>query len=123
MQHTTGVAMSENRMTYDGSRITIGADRWEAPVPVLDAARVGELAILVLDWTPLSKNQFGQAQNLRAYTLDGREVWTAEHPTSGTADCYTKIARREPLVVHTFAGYDCRIEPSSGRLLESVFTK
>lgn len=123
MQHTTRVAMSENGITFDGNRVTVGEHHWDAPVRVLDAARIGGLAILVLDWTPLSENRFGQVQNLRAYTFDGQEVWTAEHPTNMTTDCYTNIISREPLMVNNFAGYSCRIDPSSGRLLESVFTK
>ncbi len=115
--------MSETKLSFDGDQIRVGAHRWKALAQVLDAAQIGDLVVLVLDWTLLSKERFGQVQNLRAYTFDGQEVWTAEHPTNMRIDCYTNIIEREPLVVNNFSGCSCLIDPSSGHLLESTFTK
>ena len=107
---------------FDGDRVFVGPRSWRAPVRVLDSARVGDLVVLVLDWTPLADGRVGQ-RNLRAYALGGREVWVAEHPTCGSNDCYTEIHSRSPLIVGNFAGFRCEIEPETGRLVEAVFTK
>jgi hypothetical protein len=75
---------------------------------VLDAALIADRVVLVLDWTELREREggFGQIQNLRAYTTDGRHEWTAQHPTNSTADCYTNMISSEPLVVGNYAGFD-----------------
>ena len=115
--------MSDDRVFIAGDRVDVGGNAWKAPVQVLDAALVGGLVVLVLDWTPLSEGRKGPVQNLRAYYPDGREVWRAANPTRASNDCYTNISERDPLWVGNFAGYRCRIDPVTGSLLESVFTK
>jgi hypothetical protein len=64
-----------------------------------------------------------QFRNLEAFTFSGERVWTAEHPTSETADVYVEFVSTSPLVVWDFACYRCGIDLSNGRLIESEFAK
>jgi hypothetical protein len=115
--------MIENDVVFEDDEVTVGDQKWTAPAPVVDAVRVGDIVVVILDRDLLSDRRAGQVQNLRAYTVEGDELWTAEHPTNTSADCYTKIINREPLRVANFAGYTCELNAQTGRLLETVFTK
>ena len=112
-------------LAFDENRITVENIEWQAPARVLDARWVDGLVVVVLDWTSLRQKErrSGQIHNLRAYSASGEHEWTAEHPTSSTAHCYTTIVSVAPQVVASFAGFDCWIDPADGKLAKSVFTK
>jgi len=62
--------------------------------------------------------------NLVAYSTSGERLWTAENPTAGSAaDAYVEFLSESPLWVGNFNGFDCRIDPETGGLLEKAFTK
>ena len=64
-----------------------------------------------------------QFRNLEAFTLAGKRLWTAEHPTTEIADTYVEILTTDPFVAWNFACYQCTIDSSSGRLIEAQFVK
>ena len=89
--------------------------------PIAQAIVAGDRVLVLYDYMAGPRHR--QFQNLEAFTLDGVRLWTAEHPTSTTADVYVSISSVSPLRVTNFASYDCTLDIESGRLLESVFTK
>lgn len=105
----------------EGHQLLIKGEWKEMPHPILDARQVGRRIIVIYDYMDFPK--WRQAHNLVAYDLNGNELWTAEHPTNTTADCYVNFLSESPLIVDNFAGYKCIINESSGRLIESRFTK
>lgn len=89
--------------------------------PILDVRQFSDRIVVIFDYMDFPK--WRQARNLRAFNLQGKELWIAEHPTNETADCYVNFMKDDPLTVGNFAGYRCIIDTSTGKLLESVFTK
>lgn len=85
------------------------------------AAVIGDRVVLIYDYMAGPRHR--QFQNLEAFSFSGERLWTAEHPTSETADAYVEFISTSPLAVWNFACYRCTIDPSSGRLIESQFTK
>ena len=64
------------------------------------------------------------APNFVAYSLSGEHLWTAQNLTQNSpTDAYVEFISEEPLWVGNFDGFDCGIDPETGRLIESVFTK
>ena len=103
------------------SELEFDTGRRVMPHPILQSRRIGERILVVFD--PMDFPRCRQARNLVAYDLNGNELWTAEHPTNETADCYVNFVSDEPLWVGNFAGFTCRIDLETGKLLEAVFTK
>lgn len=65
-----------------------------------------------------------QAKNLKAFNLQGKEIWTASHPTSKPNDCYTQISvNGKKLIAYNFAGYKCDLDPNTGKINQAIFTK
>jgi outer membrane protein assembly factor BamB len=65
-----------------------------------------------------------QDQNLVCFDPDGQVRWKAELPTSDPADCFVEVRLERSLVVaNCFSGYLIRIDPASGRTLQTQFTK
>ncbi len=91
------------------------------PHPILESRKIGDRILIIYDY--MDYPRYKQAQNLMAYDLDGNVLWTAEHPTNTTADCYVNFISEDPLWVWNFACYECRIDINSGKLIDKVFTK
>jgi len=104
-----------NLVEWDGGHLDL-------QVPVLDAVRLGDRILVVHDYTAYP--QHGPAPNLVAYSTRGDRLWVAENLTSRSAtDAYVGFLSEEPLWVGNFEGFRCRIDPDTGKLLESEFTK
>jgi hypothetical protein len=108
-------------VTFSGSEVTVAGSTWRVPYPVAQAVLVGDRVLVLYDYMAGPRHR--QFQNLEAFTLDGVRLWTAEHPTSTTADAYVSITSVSPLRVSSIASYDCTLDEQSGRLLQSEFTK
>ena len=94
----------------------------DLPVTVKEAVRVGDRVLVIHDYMAYPLQQ--PAPNLVAYTTGGERIWTAQNLTqSSPTDAYTNFISEDPLWVGNFEGFNCRIDPQTGRLLESVFTK
>src|SRR5688572_1971950 len=106
-------------IAFSGSEVT--GRTWRVPYPIAQAVLAGERVLVLYDYMAGPRHR--QFQNLEAFTLEGVRLWTAEHPTSTTADAYVSINSVSPLRASSFASYDCTLDVESGRLLESVFTK
>jgi hypothetical protein len=116
--------MTAAALQFHGKKITVDGHTWKAPYRICDARVVGGRVILIYhpDARLFPRGKF---HNMEAFTLEGQRLWTAEHPMpeSDTADYYMKFMSVEPLVVWNFACYRCTIDPETGRISQSEFTK
>jgi hypothetical protein len=108
-------------VSFSGSEVIVAGRTWRVPYPVAQAVLVGERVVVLYDYKAGPRHK--QFQNLEAFTFDGVRLWTAEHPTSTTADAYVRITSVSPLRVSSFASFDCTLDVESGRLLEAAFKK
>jgi hypothetical protein len=66
----------------------------------------------------------GKVRNLHRKGRDGTIVWTAELPEVDGADAYVAVSLdRGALIAHSWSCFRVVIDPDSGRILESEFTK
>jgi hypothetical protein len=108
-------------MEIQGKRLQIENTVLDMPHTILDARQIGERIVVIFDYMDFPR--WRQAQNLRSFDTSGKELWTAEHPTNETADCYVNFMKERPLTVGNFAGYRCVIDEATGKLLKSEFAK
>jgi len=90
-------------------------------IPMLDMWQDKDRIYIVYDYMYFPEAD--AKRNLLAYSNDGKELWRAEDIGVGSPECYTNIIQIEPLVVNNFAGYTCRIDEVSGKVLTIEFTK
>jgi hypothetical protein len=113
--------MSNSDITFSGQTVSVAGQTWQAPWPVTQAAVIDGRVILIYDYMAGPRHR--QFQNLEAFSFSGQRLWTAEHPTSQTADAYVEILSTSPFVVWDFACYRCELDSSNGRLIKAEFTK
>src|SRR5436305_1613888 len=106
---------TDKRVQWDGGHLDLS-------LRVLDAIRLGDRILVIHDYMAYPHGK--PAPNLVAYSPSGERLWTADNlGGSGETDCYVSFMSEEPLVVWNFACFRCRIDPQTGKLLESEFTK
>lgn len=107
--------VANNRVEWDGSHLNFD-------VPVLEAIRLEDRIVVIHDYMayPLGL----PAPNLVAYSLNGERLWTADN-LGGTSptDAYVGFMEEEPLIVWNYDCFRCTIDPQTGKLLNSEFTK
>jgi len=69
------------------------------------------------------RKHWGTFANLAALDAGGKELWLADTATTTTGDCFTAIESVTPLVVYSWSGYSCTIEPETGHIQERRSTK
>lgn len=115
------VSSTDSLPTFTGKVISVGGKSWTVPYPVHDARKVGNRIIVIYDY--MSGPRGAPFQNLEAYDTDGVKLWTAPNPSKSPADAYVDFMSEAPLIVWNFACYRCTVDPATGRLIETVFTK
>jgi hypothetical protein len=108
-------------LSVEGSKVLVGSEWWQLEKPVLKAAAIQDKVLVIFDYMSFPKDM--PAKNLVAYDKKRKEVWTAQNPEVGATDAYVSFIKEEPLEVGNFAGYNCRIDITTGRLMRSEFTK
>jgi hypothetical protein len=106
---------------FSGNRVTVGARSWTVPYPVADARQIGDRVVVVYDY--LSGPKHAAFHNAEAFDDAGRKLWTAELPGPGAANAYVEFMSEDPLILWNFACLRCTIDPTTGKLLNTVFTK
>lgn len=113
------------KLSFDGNSVTVGGRTWDAAHRVLDARIFQGRVLLILDY--MEYCTWKVARNLEAYTLDGRRLWVAKHPTEEPTDAYTHFFREQAdesvAIVNNFVSYICTIRVEDGTLVKSVFMK
>ncbi len=106
---------------FDDRTVTIGDNSWMVKYPIHDLRVIGGLVLVLYEYTSGPRGE--QFHNLEAFDHVGRKVWTAEHPTTAAIDAYVEFQSDEPLRLWSFACFTCVIDPETGKLIESIFTK
>ena len=99
----------------------MNGEYWNLGRHILDACLVDGIVIVIFDYMSYPREK--QARNMVAYDLQKRELWTAEHPTNEVADTYVNFLSFAPLRACNFRSFDCTINPQTGRIIETNFTK
>ena len=95
--------------------------RFKGAYPVLHAFLVNDHVVVIYDWMVFDRGM--PARNLFCYDKSGSEIWRAQDINWGAVDAYTNVTNEAPLWVSNFAGFNCRIDESTGHVLAMDFTK
>ena len=95
--------------------------RFRGTHPVLEAVLLQERVLVTYDWMSFTRG--AAARNLFCYDKSGALVWRAEDIGLGDVDAYTGVLQESPLWVGNFAGFSCRIDEGTGKVVEKRFTK
>ena len=109
------------RLRIDDNWVKGAGVLFEGSYPVLEASLIGNRVLVIYDWMAFDRN--GPAKNLFCYDRSGQLLWRAEDIGHGATDAYTGIIAEEPLSVGNFAGFACRIDEQTGKVLGTCFTK
>lgn len=108
------LSVRENWVEGDGFR-------FEGAHAVLEAVLIQERVLVTFDWMSFARG--AAARNLFCYDKSGSPIWRAEDIGLGDVDAYTGVLRETPLWVGNFAGFNCRIDERTGKVIEKSFTK
>ena len=110
---------------FSGRVLRIDSLQVELEYPIAEAFALGDLVIVRFPYDAELKRSgksYGAFDNLFALTGRGERAWVAELPTNGT-DSYVAISSREPLVANSWSCFQCTLDPKSGKIVSTVFTK
>ena len=113
--------MNMHSLMFEGKTLRIAGETWTTEHPIADACLVGDVVVVIFDC--MAGPRHSQFRNAAGFDVTGRRLWTAEHPTNDTVDAYVKVLQVDPLVLWSFACFRCTIDPTNGKLVDSVFTK
>jgi hypothetical protein len=108
------------QIPFDGDTVTIAGRAFKLPHRILATACIENGVAVIYDYMEFP--QARPAGNLEAFDTAGRRLWTAE-TLDAPASAYVSFISAHPLKVWNFAGYVCSIDPGSGHLVGSIFTK
>jgi len=115
------------RVSYNENVLHIGSIKIELESNIEQVVSLPELIIVLLD--PFASPSCYEKSNFGGFNYMGAELWRAELPSSygieanPSRERYMKVTQVEPLKVYSWSGFMCTIDPSSGQVIESVFTK
>jgi hypothetical protein len=89
---------------------------------ILDAFELDDVVVVLFDPDAFIR-KFGQFHNLIAADHQGKRLWDAELPTTSSGDCYYKATPGSPITAYSMMSYICKIDPVSGKILGTTFTK
>ena len=113
--------MDISEISFSGSEVTVAGHSWRARHKIVQVELLHDRVLVLYDYMAVSGDR--PFQNLEAFTLDGVHLWTAENPTTQATGSYTRITSVSPLQACSFACFDCTLDPATGKLLKSHFTK
>jgi len=91
-------------------------------LPVLEAIRLDERILVIYDY--MAYRRGNAARNLVAYNTNGERLWAAEAVGQcAETDAYVDFMSEKPLIVWNYSCCRCTIDPNTGKLLASEFTK
>ena len=90
------------------------------PFTSIGTARWGDIRLILKSVPKLID---GPVRNLVAFSEEGTELWVAENPINLQNSFYSAFMNMDPLKVYNYAGFLCTIDPLTGKVLETKFTK
>jgi hypothetical protein len=109
------IVVSERVLYLDGAPVP-------TRYPVVAACHTDGHVIVLYD-SAADARRWGTFRNLASVSADGAERWLADTAETTTGDHFTGIKSCDPRGAFAFSGYDCRLDPKTGRIVEKVFTK
>ncbi|GAA0851177.1 hypothetical protein GCM10009113_34340 [Marinobacter szutsaonensis] len=109
------------KLSLQGNQIIYPGGELEAQHPVLEARFIDGKIVVVYDYMAFPKDT--PARNLFAYDQGGKLIWRAEDIGRGRTDAYVNILSEAPFKVGNFSGFEVELDPSTGKVLNKVFTK
>src|SRR5664280_450116 len=113
--------MDNSKISFSGSEVSVAGRSWRVRYRITQAELVGDRVLVLYDYMTGARDRL--FQNLEAFTLDGVHLWTAEHPSTDATGSYVALTSLSPLRAGSFDCFDCTLDPSTGKLLKSHFTK
>lgn len=87
---------------------------------VFETLQFGEILLVIYDWMQFPDSQL--IRNLYAYDLEGERLWIAEQRRPG--DFFTGFVGDGKLLrVATWDCFCCTLDPGTGKIAHSFFTK
>jgi len=114
-------------VTFNENILSVGSIQFELETVIKQVLPMHEIIVVLFD--SLAENFLFEVSNLAGMDYSGNEVWRAKLPSGygitpdPSRSSYMKITNVDPLKTYTSSGFVCRIDPASGRIIESVFTK
>jgi hypothetical protein len=108
-------------LKIDTDRVFVADRWWRFDKHVLQAKQIGARVLVIFDY--MAYPQGRPAANLLAFDEHQKKMWDAQNPSDSPTDAFVNFVSESPVQVWNFAGYSCEIDPDTGRLLKSVFTK
>ena len=109
------------KLRFKGKTVELDEQKWDVEYPIHDARLIEETVVIIYEY--MSGPGHRQFRNLEAFDLQGKKLWTAEHPSNMTADVYVDFQKEKPLTLWNFGCYICEIDLANGKLLKAQFTK
>jgi hypothetical protein len=75
--------------TFTGRIVRVDGRSWRVAYPIRDLRRVGDTIALIYDYT--AGPRAATVPEPGRVDLEGRRLWTAQHPTNETADVYVNF--------------------------------
>ena len=107
---------------HSGHMLTLEGKEIRLEHPIADAFEIDGKVIVLYDSDSYTK-KWGQFPNLIALDPDGKQLWTAELPTTQSQECYYQVKRTNPLIACTWTSWECEIDIETGRVLSRTFLK
>lgn len=109
-------------VTMETHQIVHSRGSIQALHPVLESREVGDVVIVIYDYMCFRQGE--PARNLYAYsTQTGEELWCAEDVSGGANDPYVNLISESPLVVGSFAGFDCQLDIKTGKVVGKMLSR
>ena len=110
------------KLSFQDRGLTVSDSTWTLNRPVLDAIQQDDRVFVIFDYMSYPRGR--PAKNLVCFDLAGRELWVvADNPIDHPTAAYTNFVAADPLTVGNFVGFTCVVDPLTGELLDSQFTK
>jgi hypothetical protein len=115
------------KVTYNENVLQIGSIKIELESKIEQVVSLPELILVLLD--PFASPSCYEKSNFGGINYEGAELWRAELPSgygievNPSRERYMKIIQVDPMKAYSWSGFMCIIDPSSGKIIESVFTK
>jgi len=116
-----GLVCAGNSVSYlnDDKTVTV-----ELPSKALYAIRVGEAVVVLYNWFGMEASPDECQANVLAFDRAGSLMWRVQPFDFHEGSAYTGLHREgDKLVAYVDRGFEVEVDPATGRVLSSKFTK
>jgi hypothetical protein len=107
---------------FENKNLRIDGQDFELDYQIKDARIIDNLAVVIFKFDETAP-KYRQFNNCCAFDNNGNLIWTAEHPTTTTADFYVEFMDTKSNKLWNFGCFVCILDFKTGRLKKADFTK